>query len=253
MTLVAKNVSVRRGSNTILDDVSLRFEAGTMTAIVGPNGAGKSTLLHALAGLDASSSGSVEADAVDVSTESRAALAKRVSMMTQHAESPPLRVLEVVLLGRSASLGSFGVVSDSDVRLAEESLADVGISELSTRSFPTLSGGERQRAMFALQTVQRAPNALFDEPTSAQDFAGTKRMIEVLRRRAAAGDAVVAVIHDLNIALRGFDRIVCLHLGRVVSDGAPETVIADPALSEAFEEAVVVERTEAGLVVLADL
>jgi iron complex transport system ATP-binding protein len=253
MTLIARDLTVSHGSVTILDHVSLTFDEGSKTAIVGPNGAGKSTLVRALAGLEFSGSGSVRVEEFEVPGATRAEVARRLSLMTQRSEAPSLRVIDVVLLGRSARLGRFGVVGRGDVELAARALDDVGVLPLAQRSFPTLSGGERQRAMFALQTVQEAPVALFDEPTSAQDFAGTKRMIKVMHRRAASGDTIVAVVHDLNLAIRAFDRIVCLNQGRVVADGLPAEVIQSPALHAAFEQAICIEQTATGLVVLAGL
>lgn len=253
MTLRVKDLSVQRGAATLLAGISLDFEAGTSTALVGPNGAGKSTLLRAMAALERPTSGEINANGANVVETPRLSLARTVSLMTQHAEQPLLDVLDVVLLGRLAQLGGFGAANDDDDARARAALDELGIAALADRAFASLSGGEQQRARFAMQTVQGAPIALFDEPTSAQDFDGARRMVAVLRRRAEAGHTIVSAVHDLNLAARAFDRMVCLCEGRVVADGAPEQVIRSDAMADAFGRALRVEETDLGPLVSTDL
>lgn len=250
MTLELRNATVVRAGTPILADVSLSFQPGSSTAIIGANGSGKSTMLRAASGLIDLDSGSVVVAGTALASTQPSELAKSISMMSQRFESPDLSVLDVILLGRSAHLGRFGQAGRGDREAAQTAAAELGIAEFVDRAFPSLSGGERQRVLFAMQTVQAAPVALFDEPNSAQDFEGTRLMLGVLRRRAAAGDCVVAVVHDLNLALRGFDRVVCLADGRVVADGDPEATVSSAEVNAAFSGALRVERTDAGSVVL---
>lgn len=253
MTLRADGLTVHRGTSTLLDAVGVTFAPGTCTALVGPNGAGKSTLLRALAGLEHQASGHVSIGDIDVLETPRLTLARHLSLMTQQAEPPLLRLLDVVLLGRLARLGRFGTAGDADTELARAALDELGIADLAERAFVSLSGGEQQRTRFAMQTVQDAPIALFDEPTSAQDFDGARRMISVFRRRAQAGHTIISAVHDLNLAVRGFDRLVCLRDGRVVADGVPDQVIRSEAVADAFGGALRIEESHGGPVVVAAL
>ncbi len=250
MTLRAENARVRRGQKLVLNDVSASFHAGSLVAIIGPNGAGKSTLLRACAGLLPLDGGSISINGQRVSDLKPSDAARLISMMSQRFESPQLSVLDVILLGRSAHLGRFGHAGSADREAALEAAEEVGVGELVGRAFPSLSGGERQRVLFAMQTVQAAPIALFDEPNSAQDFDGTRLMLRVLKRRAQEGDCAVAVVHDLNLALRGFDRVVCLADGAVVADGPPRETVGSSEVNAAFSGALRVEEAERGLVVL---
>ncbi|MFT6395273.1 MAG: iron complex transport system ATP-binding protein [Bradymonadia bacterium] len=250
MSVQVKVATVQHGGKPALNRVSITFEPGSLTAIIGPNGAGKSTLLRACAGLLPLSDGSVTLAGRCLAEIRPADVAKLISMMSQRIESPQLSVLDVILLGRSAYLGRFGQAGKTDREAAIEAAAEVGVAGLADREFPSLSGGERQRVLFAMQTLQAAPVALFDEPNSAQDFDGTRLMLGVLRRRTANGDCVIAAVHDLNLALRGFDRVICLADGEVVADGEPEATVASTEVNAAFSGALRIEQAENGIVVL---
>ncbi len=111
------------------------------------------------------------------------------------------------------------------------------------RELPTLSGGEQQRAHFARVLVQLAcgeadhgPGVLLlDEPTSSLDLRYQINLVETAKRRARSGTAVVAVLHDLNLAVRFADRIVVLRKGAVAADGSPAETITDRMIADVFE------------------
>jgi iron complex transport system ATP-binding protein len=120
---------------------------------------------------------------------------------------------------------------------------------------PTLSGGEQQRAHFARVLVQLAcgearhgPGVLLlDEPTSSLDLRHQIDLVEAARRRARNGTAVIAILHDLNLAMRFADRIVLLHHGRLVIDGSPVDTITTERIREIFDVDATVERTGHGV------
>jgi iron complex transport system ATP-binding protein len=120
---------------------------------------------------------------------------------------------------------------------------------------PTLSGGEQQRAHFARVLVQLAcgealngPGLLMlDEPTSSLDLRHQIDLIETAQRRASRGTAVIAILHDLNLAIRFADRIVALHDGRVAADGSRNDVVTSDTIRKIFEIDVAVQRTDGGV------
>lgn len=223
---------------TLLDNVSVQLRSGETVAIVGPNGAGKSTLLRLLSGDLRSTSGAVRLKGRDLTSYSSRELANHRVMLSQHVNvSFPFTVEEIVAMG-----------AGDRPRNAAASLVDAAIAELDLvpfrhRELPTLSGGEQQRAHFARVLVQLAcgeadhgPGVLLlDEPTSSLDLRHQINLVETAKRRARSGTAVVAVLHDLNLAVRFADRIIVLRKGMVAADGNPSETITDTMISEVFE------------------
>lgn len=236
--LVATSVRVRAGARAIVDGVDLEVAPGTSVALIGPNGAGKSTLLRAFAGVASLAEGRVLHDGVDVHAAPRREVARRIAWMPPHLSTPfAVSVLDTVLLGRTAWLGPLGLPTDADRADAREALASLGVAHLADRAVTTLSSGERQRVHLAAVLVQRAPVWLLDEPTSAQDLDGVRRIFACVERRRAEGAAIVVALHDLSEAARRFDRVVVLHEGRVVADGAPRAVFARADVRAAWDDA----------------
>ncbi len=245
VVIEARSLSKRAGRATLLDGVGLTVQAGEMVAIIGPNGAGKSTLLRLLSGDLRPSAGEVRLKQRDISSFTPRELAARRAMLSQHINVTfPFTVEEIVLMGA-------GERSARDAGLfVEAALEEVGLVHFRARQLPTLSGGEQQRAHFARVLVQLAfgeaehgPGLLLlDEPTSSLDLRHQIDLVEAARRRAAAGTAVIAILHDLNLAIRFADRLVVLNGGRLAADGPRTDIVTREIIRDIFEiEAVVHE------------
>jgi iron complex transport system ATP-binding protein len=248
--LETSGVSVVVGAATLLDQVDLRLMPGEMVAIVGPNGAGKSTLLRLLSADLRPTRGAVKLGGCDISSYTPSQLALRRAMLSQHVSvSFPFTVEEIVRMGRGNQSHALSQA------LVDAAIDEVDLHHFRHRELPTLSGGEQQRAHFARVLVQLAcgeavhgPGVLLlDEPTSSLDLRHQIALVEVARRRAQAGTTVVAVLHDLNLAVCFADRIVVLHRGRVAAEGAPIDTITGDVLRSVFGIDVVVERTADGI------
>jgi iron complex transport system ATP-binding protein len=243
--IAASAVSYRVGAKTLLDDVSLTVAEGSFVALVGPNGAGKSTLLRTLAGELKPHAGSVELKgrALAGYTPRDLALHRAVLSQSTHVAFP-FTVGEVVRMGAGDRHGR--AIDD----LAERALADVGLAAFRDRVITTLSGGEQQRAHFARVLVQLASGEaahgpgllLLDEPTASLDLRHQLDMLEAVGRCARRGVAVVAILHDLNLATLAADRIVVLEDGRIAADGAPVETVTDALLARVFKVASAVSR-----------
>ena len=245
VVIEARSLSKRAGRATLLDGVGLTVQAGEMVAIIGPNGAGKSTLLRLLSGDLRPSAGEVRLKQRDISSFTPRELAARRAMLSQHINVTfPFTVEEIVLMGA-------GERSARDAGLfVEAALEEVGLVHFRARQLPTLSGGEQQRAHFARVLVQLAfgeaehgPGLLLlDEPTSSLDLRHQIDLVEAARRRAAAGTAVIAILHDLNLAIRFADRLVVLAGGKLIADGTRADIVTREIIRDIFEiEAVVHE------------
>lgn len=234
--LVCRAVSVRYGDRPALHEVSLSVGRGELVALAGPNGSGKTTLLRATLGMLPLSHGSIELfgrSTVELSTVERA----RAVAWVPQSETPRdnVRLYDYVLYGRYPFHGPLEGDSRDDHTIARRVLDEVGLSDRAEDGVLSLSGGERQRATLARALAQTTPLVLLDEPTSHLDIAHQLDLlgrVRVLSRDR--GVAVVAAIHDLNLAARFADRIVVLSHGRLVADGAPAQVLSVELLARVW-------------------
>jgi iron complex transport system ATP-binding protein len=247
--LEARAVSMAIGGATLVDAIDLTVNSGETVAIVGPNGAGKSTLLRLISGDLRASCGAISLKQRDLHAYSSRQLALHRAMLSQHVSvSFPFTVEEVVHMGA----GDRGRAAAEP--LVEAALREAGLADFRHRKLPTLSGGEQQRAHFARVLVQLACGEaahgpgllLLDEPTSSLDLRHQIDLVETARRRAANGTAVVAILHDLNLAVRFADRIVVLHRGAKVADDIPANTVTDDLIRKVFEIDVRVQRHSDG-------
>ena len=236
--VVARGIRAGYREREVLRGVDLVARAGEVVALVGPNGAGKSTLLRVVGGLLRPTAGSVRIDGVDVTTLDRRAIAHHIAVVPQVFETLfPFTVREIVALGRTSRLGPLGTLGADDARAVTRALDDIGATDLADRRVDRVSGGERQRAVLAMALAQEAGVLLLDEPTAHLDPAhqrGTlERVVALARMRRLA---VVAVLHDLNLAATFATRVVLLADGVVVREGDPRDVITSQLVAEVFGE-----------------
>ncbi|MFE5769151.1 heme ABC transporter ATP-binding protein [Streptomyces sp. NPDC056485] len=247
----AAGLRVRLGEREVLAGIDLTVRAGEVLALVGPNGAGKSTLLAALSGDLPAAGGLVRIDGRPVGDWAAPDLALRRSVLPQSAEmSFPFPVGEVVRMGRAPWAGTER--ADADEEAVAAAMAATEVAGFAARPFSALSGGERARVALARVLAQRAPLLLLDEPTAALDLRHQELVLRICRERAAAGDAVVVVLHDLGLAAAYADRAAVLHDGRIAVDGPPAGVFEGPLLSRVYRQPVEVlphPRTGVPLVV----
>ncbi|MET9572099.1 heme ABC transporter ATP-binding protein [Streptomyces virginiae] len=247
----AVGLHVRLGQRDVLAGIELTARAGEVLALVGPNGAGKSTLLGALAADLPAACGEVRIDGRPVGDWSAADLALRRSVLPQSAAlSFPFPVEDVVRMGRAPWAGT--PFADADEEAVATAMSAAEVTGFAGRPFSALSGGERARVALARVLAQRAPLLLLDEPTAALDLRHQELVLRICRERAAAGDAVVVVLHDLGLAAAYADRAAVLHEGRIAADGPPAEVFEDALLSRVYRQPVEVlphPRTGAPLVV----
>jgi phosphonate transport system ATP-binding protein len=220
-----EGVTVRRGGRDVLRNISLTFEAGTITAIVGPSGVGKTTLMSALNGLLSPASGGITVEGIGPLNDARSLREARSSTATifqDHALIGRLLAIDNVLLGLADTRHPLSLFPWTDIlrRRAAEALDDVGLLHLATKRTDHLSGGERQRVGIARALVRPPQVLLGDEPFASVDPALAVRLAELFRALVAQkGITVILVLHQLQMARTFAHRIVGLTEGAVAFDG----------------------------------
>ncbi len=233
VVLGVSGLEVRLGKRPVLDDVALTVGAGELVAVVGPNGAGKTTLLRAVAGL-VPARGNIEILGTPASRLSLAERARRVAYLPQgHVFHWPLAASEIVALGR-LPLGAGADLSEADRRAVARAMEATGVGAFADRMVTTLSGGERARVALSRVLATEATLILADEPTASLDPRYQLIVLDILKRHAKQGGAVIAVLHDLGLAARYADRLVILDRGCVAASGPPREVLTKQRLVETF-------------------
>lgn len=237
--LAAHDVTIQRSGQRLLACVSLSVTPGQVHAILGPNGAGKSTLLGVLAGDLPPDSGRVTLDDRDLSNWELSALARRRAVLPQQESLRfGFTTAEVVFdLGRLPWGEADG---DLRRRIVSQAMQATGVEAMAAQRYPTLSGGERARVQLARVLAQLAGDPaeprylLLDEPTASLDLAHQYQCLHQMRRFAANGGGVLAVLHDPNQALAFADRVTLLQHGRLVASGAAAEVLSAERLSALY-------------------
>ena len=229
MSIDVTNIHKRFGAFTVLNDVSLHFPSGELTALLGPSGCGKTTLLRIIAGLDRADSGQVSLDGEDAST--RHVRERQVGFVFQHyALFKHMTVFENVAFGLR--------VKPRSERFSEQKIHDkvhqllelVQLDWLADRYPPQLSGGQRQRIALARALAVEPRVLLLDEPFGALDAKVRKELRRWLRRlHDELKVTSIFVTHDQEEAMEVADQVVLMNKGRVEQIGAPGDVYNHPA------------------------
>lgn len=223
MILSVDGVTFGYRSTPVLDEVGFSVAPGEFLAVLGNNGAGKSTLLKCVNRILRPHRGAVMIDGGDARALGGDELARRVGYVAQRAEANRITVYDAVLLGRKPHIRWDAGGRDHEV--VERVIARLGLGDLAMRYLDELSGGELQKTVIARALAQEPRVLLLDEPTSSLDLRNQLDVLATVKRvTAEEGVAVIAVMHDLNLALRYADGFLFLAEGGVYACGGPETV-----------------------------
>ena len=223
------DLCVELDSQRIIDGLSLRIERGELVAMLGCNGAGKSTVLRTIVGQVPRHCGTITIAGADPMTLGAKRLARCVSYLPQSRHLAwPLRVRDVVALGRFAHGAPMHALKGRDARAVDAAIDACALSSLASRRADELSGGEVSRVHVARALASEAPILLADEPVAALDPRHQFQVMALLRRYVDAGHSALVVLHEAALAAQFADRLLWLANGVAVADGSPsETLNAD--------------------------
>jgi iron complex transport system ATP-binding protein len=227
--LEMRGVTLGYGRHPVLRDITFKAAPGEMVGLIGPNGSGKSTIIKALSHVITAAAGQVLVNGRDIQSIPRLELARLVGVVPQLPLLPStFTAFEIVLMGRNPHLGLFQSEGPRDWALATSAMEKTGTLALANRRVNELSGGEIQCLLIARVLVQQTSAILLDEPTANLDIGRQVEVLDLIRRLCNENAiAVLAALHDLNLAAQYCDRLLLISEGRVFAEGTPREVITD--------------------------
>lgn len=219
----------------VLENISLVVSACQFVSIVAPNGTGKSTLLKTIAGVLPPIAGTVHIQGQPIGKFSRRELAKRIAVVGSEVATPSYTVREMVGMGRFAHLSRFSGPSAADQKIVQGAMEDVKIVDKQHCLCSELSQGERQKVIIARALAQRPELLLLDEPTAHLDICNQFGILQLIKNLAQDKNmAVIAVIHDLNLALQFSTELLFLKNGTLLAYGQPQQVATSAILKQLY-------------------
>lgn len=230
-----KDVSVKLDNQLVLENVTFSVEPLKFLTVIGPNGAGKTTLLKTILGLLKPSTGEVHLFGKRIDGNA-GELRKMIGYVPQKeyiSRNIPVRVWDVVALGRSAVKGFFSILTRRDYKIIKDAIDLVGLYDLRFKRFSHLSGGQQQRALIARALALEPKILLLDEALSGVDITSEEIIISTLGKIKEKGVTIVYVTHDLNEVIDLTDYILVLNK-KMIAFGKPEDVLDEKILSQAY-------------------
>ena len=223
-----KDLALGYGKAPLAEAIAVGVPRGKILTLIGPNGAGKSTLLKTLAGQLAPVGGTVLLDGQDLTSYSGNARAPKLALMLPHTRRTELTTcFEFAAAGRIPYTGRLGILSDADRQQVHAALELVGAEHLADRDFNCISDGQRQRILLARAICQQPEIILLDEPTSFLDIKGKIELLTILQKLARTQNlAVIVSLHELDMAQKISDAVVCVSPGSVSGVLTPEQAFA---------------------------
>jgi iron complex transport system ATP-binding protein len=240
MVLSAKEICVKAGKKTLLQNINLEVNQGEFWMIAGCNGAGKSTFLKTMAGEISPLSGSISLKGLNINRMDAATMARHRSVLSQQNFIQfPFTARQIMGMGTGLS----GIGQKQTDNLIAQFAQELEITDLLERPYPVLSGGEQQRVQLGRVLIQssiieKAPIILLDEPTSALDIAQQHLVMNILLDKLTMGYTLIAVVHDLNLAARYASHIMFLKNGECVAKGLAEKMICSALIEKTYEQPV---------------
>ncbi len=230
-----RNVTVRYGDlPPALENVNLSIPEGAFLAVFGPNGAGKTTLVRAILGLIEPTEGEIRV--FGRRPRELGALRREIGYVPQILAVDlhfPVRVRDVVMMGRYARIGLFRRPGKRDREIVQAVMEKVDVADLADRHIADLSGGQRQRVFLARALATEPRLLVLDEPTTGVDTKASRSLYELLQDLHREGITVIMVSHDIGVVSEYVDGVVCVNR-RVLAHGRPEVVLTDSTLADMY-------------------
>ena len=238
MTLLIRDFSTGYENKIIIDKINFELKESEWIGIIGANGSGKSTLLKGILKFNDSFFGDIFLNGQNTKNFSRKSLSQKIAYLPQKINSSlNITVEELVTLGRSPykSFWEFNL-DQEDIRIINEAIEILDLTNLKYKYISELSGGQCQRAFLAMTLSQDPEILLLDEPTTFLDINYQLKFLECIKKLIEFKKlSVISVLHDINLACRFCDRIAIFKEGNLIDIGKPKKVLNKINLNKAFD------------------
>ncbi len=236
MYFKTQKLTVGYNKTPVIKDIEIEINKGEIITLIGSNGAGKSTILKSIAGQLSKIAGTVYLDEKDISEFSGKELSEKMAVLFTDKINGEMKTCEeVVSAGRYPYTGHFGILSNKDKEAVEETMKIVGIEDLKDCDFMKLSDGQKQRVLLAKALCQEPEILLLDEPTSYLDIKYKLDFLSVLEKMKKEKQlTVIMSMHELDLAAKVSDKILCLKGEYADRYGKPEEIFKDEYISTLF-------------------
>lgn len=234
--LKTENLSVGYDGRALIRDVCLRVQRGKIVTLIGPNGSGKSTILKTIVGQLSKVSGTVLLEEKDMAQMRQNETARRMAiLMTQRVHPELMTCFDVVSTGRYPYTGTLGLLSREDKAIVLEAMALVNSEDLADRPFDAISDGQRQRILLARALCQQPEIIVLDEPTSYLDIRYKLELLTILKTMVREKNlAVLMSLHELELAERVSDTVVCVSGDRIDRMGSPKEIFSSDYIAKLY-------------------
>lgn len=234
--ITTEKMSVGYDGKPLIEEVEIALRKGEILTLLGPNGAGKSTILKSIAGQLSLLAGTVRLDGEDMKSLTGAELSRKMAVvMTRRLRGELMTCEDVVATGRYPYTGRFGVLSKQDHKAVENAMELVQVAEIKELMFDRISDGQRQRVMLARAICQEPEILILDEPTSYLDVRHKLEFLSILQKLCRERKlTVILSLHELELAEKISDRILCVNGSAVDRTGTPEEVMTDGYITELY-------------------
>ncbi len=245
MSLRVRDLSFAFGEKEVLRNVSFEVGDGEFIGLMGPNGSGKTTLLRCIMKYIQAPENAIMVDGSSIESLSQAELARTFAVVPQSSATDfTFSAYDIVMMGRIPHRRSrMAGPTSEDAEIVKGAMQRTNTWRFASRSFSSLSGGERQRVVVARAVAQRPKTLLLDEPTVYLDINGQLEVMEMVKDlNKNEGIAVMAVLHDMNLAARYCERIALLDNGRLEAIGPPSDVLTADTMRDVYGVEVIVRK-----------
>ena len=232
-----QNLTVGYDGKPLIRDITINVEKGEIVTLIGPNGAGKSTILKSITRQLKTISGAVTIDNQGLNAYSYKELSTKMAVVLTERMKPELMTCrDIVATGRYPYTGRLGLLSKADEEKVAQALHAVHAMEIAERDFNAISDGQRQRILLARAICQEPEIIILDEPTSFLDIRHKLELLSILRSMAKEkGITVIMSLHEIDLAQKISDKIICVKGDTIESCGAPEEVFGEANIRELYD------------------
>ena len=231
------NITVGYGGVPLIENIKIGVSRGEILTLIGPNGSGKSTILKSIIGQLKLIAGTVVLDGRDMAQTPAKIIAKKLSIvMTERIKPELMTCREIVETGRYPYTGRLGILSDEDKKIVQEAIELISAEDFADRPFTQISDGQRQRLLLARAICQQPDVIILDEPTSFLDIRHKIELLGILKRLVRERNiAVIMSLHELDLAEKVSDKVVCVKGGEILLSDTPDKVFRDDFIKSLYD------------------